>query len=118
MLQNAAFRFASRQYNPAIKAGAITVNEKDVKPNYKVKPNDVIKAILPRRFEGKKKIIPQNIPLDIRYEDDHILILHKPPGMVVHPGVGHRPRLRPEVGAHDQSHRQMGQQTQPKLEPY
>ncbi|MEL6717580.1 MAG: RluA family pseudouridine synthase [Bacteroidota bacterium] len=74
----------------AIKAGAITVNEKDVKPNYKVRPNDVVKAILPRRPQNSKKLIPQDMKLDIRYEDDHLLILHKPPGLVVHPGVGHK----------------------------
>ena len=74
----------------AIRAGAITVNEKEIKPNYKVRPNDIIHAILPRRSRGEKKLVAQNIDLDIRYEDDHILILHKPAGMVVHPGVGHR----------------------------
>ncbi|MEM0991767.1 MAG: RluA family pseudouridine synthase [Bacteroidota bacterium] len=83
-------RVTRNRLQAAIRAVAITVNEKEVKPNYKVRPNDVIKVILPRRFEGTKKIIPQDIPLDIRYEDDHILILHKPPGLVVHPGVGHR----------------------------
>ena len=68
-------------------AGNILVNNKPVKPNYKVKPGDVISIVLsfpPREIE----LIPQDIPLDIVFEDDHLIVVNKSPGMVVHPGYG------------------------------
>lgn len=73
----------------AAKAGNILVNTKPVKPNYKVKPNDTISIVLPHP-EKDYKIVPEDIPLDIIYEDDHLLVLNKPPGLVVHPGVGNK----------------------------
>ncbi len=72
----------------AIKAGSITVNAKEVKPNFKVKPGHLINIVLPRTFDGEPTLIPEEMPLDIRYEDDDLLIVHKPPGLVVHPGIG------------------------------
>lgn len=69
----------------AAKAGNILVNSKEVKPNYRVKPNDVITVVMstpPREVE----IISQNIPINIVYEDDDLMIINKMPGMVVHPG--------------------------------
>jgi 23S rRNA pseudouridine1911/1915/1917 synthase len=71
----------------AAQAGNILVNEKPVKPNYKVKPNDTISIVLPyppHEFE----VIPENIPIDIVYEDDDIIVVNKKAGMVVHPGHG------------------------------
>lgn len=69
----------------AAQAGSILVNDLPIKPNYRVKPNDVISVVLatPPR---DTTVYPENIPLDIRYEDDDLLIVHKPAGMVVHPG--------------------------------
>jgi 23S rRNA pseudouridine1911/1915/1917 synthase len=69
------------------KAGNITVNDLPVKPNYKVKPNDVVKILLayPPR---ENTVIAQDIPLDIVFEDDHLIVVNKPAGMVVHPGFG------------------------------
>lgn len=71
----------------ATTAGNILVNNYTVKSNYKVKPADVISIVMsyPQR---KYEIVPQNIPLDIIYEDNHIIILNKKAGMVVHPGHG------------------------------
>ncbi len=71
----------------AAAAGNILVNDVAVKPNYKVKPNDIISIVMeyPRR---ELEIIPQDIPLDIHYEDDHLLVVNKNPGLVVHPGHG------------------------------
>ena len=69
----------------AAKAGNILVNDIAVKSNYKVKPDDVISIVLtypPREIE----IIPQDIPIDVIYEDNDILVLNKSAGMVVHPG--------------------------------
>ena len=71
----------------AAHAGNIRVNEKAVKPNYKVRPLDVISIVLaypPRDTE----IRPEEMPLDIFYEDDDILVLNKEAGRVVHPGHG------------------------------
>ena len=68
-------------------AGNILVNDKPVKSNYKVKPNDTISIVMtfpPREIE----LIPQNIPINIVYEDDDIIVVNKNPGMVVHPGHG------------------------------
>ncbi|HHT22343.1 MAG TPA: RluA family pseudouridine synthase [Bacteroidales bacterium] len=71
----------------AATAGNILVNEKPVKSNYKVKPLDSISIVLaypPSNFE----IIPQEIPLNIVYEDDDIILVNKQPNLVVHPGFG------------------------------
>jgi len=71
----------------AANAGNILVNNNPVKPNYKVKPGDIVQVVLPtppREIE----LIPENIPLTIIYEDDDVLVVNKEPGMVVHPGYG------------------------------
>ena len=72
----------------AIKEGYVQVGEKSVKANYIVRPGDVIKFIMPYRRRGME-ILPQDIPLNIVYEDDDTLVVNKPAGMVVHPGHGH-----------------------------
>ena len=71
----------------AIDNEMVLVNEKPVKNNYKVKPNDRIVVFDNRSPEGTD-IVPENIPLNIVYEDDSLLIINKPAGMVVHPGSG------------------------------
>lgn len=71
----------------AAKDGNIFVNDQIVKSNYKVKPHDVIRVLLAHP-PYENTIIPQNIPLDILYEDADVLIVNKKPGMVVHPGHG------------------------------
>ncbi|MEO6252519.1 MAG: RluA family pseudouridine synthase [Ferruginibacter sp.] len=65
----------------------VLVNEKSVKNNYKVKANDKI-VVFDNRSPESSEIIPENIPLNIHYEDDSLLIINKPAGMVVHPGSG------------------------------
>jgi 23S rRNA pseudouridine1911/1915/1917 synthase len=72
----------------ASRTGSITINDKEVKPSYKVRANDVVKLMLP--FPPPPEIEPEDIPLDIRYEDEHLLIINKAPGMVCHPSLGHR----------------------------
>lgn len=67
--------------------GNIIVNGVVVKPNYKVKPLDEISIQLPYP-PRETEIIPENIPLDILYEDDTVLVINKPSEMVVHPGYG------------------------------
>ncbi|MBQ2879051.1 MAG: RluA family pseudouridine synthase [Bacteroidaceae bacterium] len=71
----------------AADAGSIAVNGKVVKSNYKVKPGDTI-VITFNTPEYDNTIVPENIPLDIVYEDDELMVVNKPAGMVVHPGCG------------------------------
>ena len=71
----------------AIKLGYVLVNDKVVKANYIVRPLDVVKFVMPYERRGTE-ILPENIPLDIVYEDDDVLVVNKPAGMVVHPGMG------------------------------
>ena len=68
----------------AAKADCVLVNGKPEKPSYKVKPLDVI-TILMSKPPRDTEVIPQNIPLDIVYEDDDVIIVNKKAGMVVHP---------------------------------
>lgn len=71
----------------AADAGCILVNGKAVKSSYRVKPRDVVSVVMDRpRYE--MEIIPEDIPLDIVYEDDDVLVVNKPAGLVVHPGHG------------------------------
>lgn len=65
-------------------AGFVKVNDKSVKPNYKVHPNDVIVVALPEPPRDTD-VKPENISLNIVFEDDHLLVINKPAGMVVHP---------------------------------
>jgi 23S rRNA pseudouridine1911/1915/1917 synthase len=71
----------------AANAGNILVNNIPVKPNYKVKPNDLVQVVLPTP-PREVELIPENIPLKIIYEDDDVLVVNKDPGMVVHPAHG------------------------------
>src|SRR5215216_6680240 len=64
--------------------GFIKVNDSTAKPNYKVRPNDVITVSLPQPPRDTD-VVPENIPLNIVYEDDALLVINKPAGMVVHP---------------------------------
>ena len=71
----------------AADAGYVMANGKPVKSSYKVKPLDVLTVMMDRpRYEND--IIPEDIPLDIVYEDDDLMVINKPAGLVVHPGCG------------------------------
>ena len=71
----------------AADAGCILVNGRRVKSNYRVKPLDIVSIVMDRpRYE--LEIIPEDIPLDIVYEDNDLLVVNKPAGLVVHPGHG------------------------------
>jgi 23S rRNA pseudouridine1911/1915/1917 synthase len=67
-----------------IHAGFVMVNDKPVKPNYKIRPHDIIVVSFPEPPRDTD-IKPENIPLNIVFEDDHLLVVNKPAGMVVHP---------------------------------
>lgn len=70
-----------------IRDGNVTVNQRTVKANYKVSVGDCVQIEVPE--PEILDILPENIPLDILYEDDDILVVNKPKGMVVHPAPGH-----------------------------
>ena len=69
-----------------IKDGRVTVNGTVASKNYKTKADDVIEFIIPEAVAGEN--LPQDIALDILYEDEHLLVVNKPKGMVVHPAAG------------------------------
>lgn len=71
----------------AADAGFVMANGKPVKSSYKVKPLDVLTVMMDRpKYEND--IIPEDIPLDVVYEDDDLMVINKPAGLVVHPGCG------------------------------
>ena len=69
-----------------IKDGYVLVNQKSPKPSYKVKIDDIIE--IDESYQIEDDIIPSNIPLNIVYEDDYLMVIDKPSGLVVHPGAG------------------------------
>ncbi len=74
-------------FQKLIKEGKIAVNDALVKASCRLKPEDVVSVEIPDAVETP--ILPEDIPLDIIYEDEDILIINKPKGMVVHPSAGH-----------------------------
>ena len=86
-IANVASDLTRSRIQGLISDGNITVNDKIVKANYKVREQDIINILIP---DAVPVDIPaEDIPLDIVYEDDDILIVNKPKGMVVHPAPGH-----------------------------
>jgi 23S rRNA pseudouridine1911/1915/1917 synthase len=73
----------------AIEDGRVTVNDKQIKSNYKVRALDRI-VVYETRMPESSEIIPEEMPLDIVYEDDDVMIINKPAGLVVHPGSGNK----------------------------
>ena len=71
----------------AIKAGNVLVNEIEVKSNYKVKPKDIVRVVLAHP-PHENLLVAEDIPLNIFYEDDSVIVVNKSAGMVVHPGHG------------------------------
>jgi 23S rRNA pseudouridine1911/1915/1917 synthase len=69
-----------------IKDGLALVNGKPEKPSYKVRAGDTVTLELPER--KVREVLPENIPLHVVFEDDHMVVLNKPPGLVVHPAPG------------------------------
>lgn len=70
-----------------IRDGAVSVNGQSVKGSYRVKAEDWVEFCLPTAVEPD--IVPEDIPLDILYEDEDVIVINKPKGMVVHPAAGH-----------------------------
>jgi len=86
-LSNRINNVSRSKIQAAADAGNILVNNSPVKASYNIKPDDDIRIVMeyPRR---ELKIIPEDIPLDIVYEDQQLIVLNKPAGLVVHPGHG------------------------------
>ncbi len=72
----------------AIDAHAVTVNGRPTKANYRIRPNDHIRVTVMR--PPPLQLIPQNIPLQVMYEDEHLMVIDKAAGILVHPGLGNR----------------------------
>lgn len=70
-----------------LEEGAVTLNGAAVKKNYRAAPGDVLRVVLPD--PAPVDLIAQDIPLDVAYEDDDVIVVNKPVGMVVHPAAGH-----------------------------
>ncbi len=79
--------FSRSFFQKLIKDGCILVNGQPQKANYRAKTGDLVEIRIPDAVETR--IEPENIPLDILYEDEDVLIVNKPKGMVVHPAAGH-----------------------------
>ena len=78
----------SRSYiQKLISDGMVLVNHKNIKSNYKLNEDDLLKIMIP--LPKELEILPEDIPLDIVYEDDDVILVNKPKGMVVHPANGH-----------------------------
>lgn len=86
-LMNRLLNATRNRIQNAAKQGYVQVDGKPVKQNYKVKPGDEVSLVLPHPPRNIE-LIPEDIPLDIVFEDEHLLLVNKPPGMVVHPGYG------------------------------
>ena len=108
--------FATRnKIQNSIKAGDVRVNNNIVKANYKVKADDIVTVVLDYPKQ-KNELVPQNIPLNIIYEDDHLLIVNKAAGMVVHPGFGNPDgTLANAVAFHVNNLPNMGEEDRPGL---
>ena len=71
-----------------IKENLISVNKKETKANYKTHPGDEVEVCIP--CPSPSLLLPESIPLNILYEDEHLLLVNKPSGLVVHPAPGHK----------------------------
>ena len=80
-------RATRNKLQQAINAGMVQVNGREVRPNYKVKANDEI-ILYSDMSPEETEVIPQDIPLNIIYEDHDLMVINKPAGLVVHPGSG------------------------------
>ncbi|HNY77849.1 MAG: RluA family pseudouridine synthase [Sedimentisphaerales bacterium] len=101
------FRNLSRHFlQNAIRSGAVKVNGQPVKPSFKLSHRDVIEFVMPE--PEKKEIEPEDIPLDVLYEDDDLIVLNKPPDLIVHPARGNKHGTLVNALAHYSEHLSSG----------
>jgi 23S rRNA pseudouridine1911/1915/1917 synthase len=114
-LQNFVEFSTRSKIQQAVEAGNVRVNGVVVRSNYKVKGNDVVTVVYDFP-QMKNELLPQNIPLNITYEDDAFLIVNKDAGMVVHPGFGNYDgTLVNALAFHFQNLPNMGDEDRPGL---
>lgn len=89
-LNDRLFKISRNKIQTAISAGSVQVNGNPIKSNYKIRPLDEITLLLPKTNEEEDRVNPEDIPLNIVYEDEDILLINKPAGLVVHPGIGNK----------------------------
>lgn len=87
LVQSCPARYSRSQIVNAIKSGAITVNRNEVKAGYRLQPDDLIEGALVSPAIACR-LTPQDVPFGLVYEDDDLILIDKPPGLVVHPGSG------------------------------
>ena len=81
-------RFSRSQIQAMVRGGLVQVNGKSVKSNYSIRPEERVTVTLPK--PKSHDLVSEDIPLNIIFEDEYLMIINKPPGMVVHPAHGHR----------------------------
>lgn len=82
-------KMSRNRIQDGLKSGNILVNDVQVKPNYKIRPADEVTLVLAEE-KHEFKVVPEEIPLDIVYEDNELIVINKPAGLVVHPGSGNK----------------------------
>ncbi len=82
-------KISRNKIQDAIKLGSVMIDNQVVKPNYRIRPNQTITVIFPD-MPDDGSIEPDNIPLNIIYDDDDVMVINKPAGLVCHPGVGNK----------------------------
>ncbi|NNE30237.1 MAG: RluA family pseudouridine synthase [Saprospiraceae bacterium] len=87
-LMDRLYQVSRSKIQQAITEGLVTVDGKLIKSNFKLKPGMLISVKTRRAPKDEEWVVPQEMDLDIRYEDDHVMVIYKPPGLVVHPGIG------------------------------
>jgi len=75
------------QIQKLIEQGNVLVNDNSVNQNYRIRTNDLVSLSIPEKQD--EGLIPENIPIDILYKDEHLVVVNKPAGMVVYPAAGH-----------------------------
>ncbi len=86
-LQGRLFNTTRSKIQLAIQEGVILINNKQVKSNYKIKPGDVVTGTIPKKRDPASSVKAEDLPLEIVYEDDDVMVINKKSGMVVHPGI-------------------------------
>ena len=87
-ITNAILNATRTRVQKSIDAGSVVVNQRHERSNYKIRPGDVIRVTVMK--PPPLQLIRQDIPLDIAFEDEHLMVIHKPAGILVHPGLGNR----------------------------
>lgn len=89
-IMNRVEKVSRNKIQIACRNGAVLVNNRAVKPNYMTRPLDKVSVTLLKPEGGSDRLLPDEIPLDIVYEDDDVMVINKQPGLVVHPGIGNK----------------------------